>query len=124
MNTEKTESGLLHCKTKLILAGENDFFGPGIFHLLQNIDRTGSIRQAAELMQMSYSKSCKLLNKAEQEMGFAFLNRKNGGKTGGCSTLTEKGRLFMERYQIITAELERTGQDLFHIYFQDFQKPV
>ena len=34
-----------HCKTKVILSGEKDFFGPGIYYLLEYIDETGSIQR-------------------------------------------------------------------------------
>ena len=111
----------LHCKTKVILSGENDFFGPGIFYLLKCIDETGSIQKAAAKMEMSYSKCCKLINKAERETGFPFLNRCNGGKTGGSSTLTEKGRLFIERYDAMIREVEKSGRELFDVYFSEFQ---
>lgn len=36
----------LHFKTKLVISKEEDFFGPGVYHLLQYIDETGSIQAA------------------------------------------------------------------------------
>ncbi len=111
----------IHCKTKVILSGENDFFGPGIFYLLKCIDETGSIQKAATKMEMSYSKCCKLINKAERETGFPFLNRINGGKTGGSSTLTDEGRLFIRRYASMIEEVEQAGQRIFDVYFHDVQ---
>ncbi len=110
-----------HCKTKVILSGEKDFFGPGIYYLLEYIDETGSIQKAAQKMEMSYSKCCKLINKAEQETGFPFLNRTNGGKSGGSSKLTEEGRRFMERYHAMTEEVEKAGRELFNVYFSEYQ---
>ena len=110
----------LHCKTKVILSGENDFFGPGILYLLRCIDETGSIQKAAAKMEMSYSKCCKLINKAERETGFPFLNRTNGGKTGGSSTLTEEGRRFIERYEAMIQDVEKAGQEFFALYFKEF----
>lgn len=111
----------LRCKTKMILTKEEDFFGPGVCRLLQYIDETGSIQAAASKMHMSYSKSWKMVNKVEKEMGFPFLDRCNGGKKGGSSTLTEEGRLFIERYQAMRTDMERIGQNFFDIYFKDFQ---
>ena len=93
------DSRALSLKTKLVLSKTEDFFGPGLFHLLQFIDETGSIQAAAKQMGMSYSKCWKLLNRAEEQMGFPFLNRYNGGRHGGNSTITEEGREFMNRYQ-------------------------
>lgn len=111
----------LHCKTKVVLTREEDFFGPGIYRLLKYIDETGSIQAAAAKMNMSYSKGWKMVNKVEKEMGFLFLNRCNGGKNGGSSTITEEGRLFMERYHAMTEDLRRISQRFFDTYFRDFQ---
>ena len=111
----------LSLKTKIVLSKGEDFFGPGIFHLLQHIDETGSIQAAAKKMGMSYSKCWKLLNRAEEQVGFPFLNRYNGGKNGGNSTITEEGREFMNRYQAMLEDMKRISQNFFDIYFQDYQ---
>ena len=111
----------LSLKTKIVLSKGEDFFGPGIFHLLQYVDETGSIQAAAKKMGMSYSKCWKLLNRAEEQMGFPFLNRYNGGKNGGNSTITEEGREFMNRYHAMLEDMKRISQNFFDIYFQDYQ---
>ena len=111
----------LSLKTKIVLSKDVDFFGPGIFHLLEYIDETGSIQAAAKKMRMSYSKCWKLLNRAEEQMGFPFLNRYNGGKHGGNSTITEEGREFMNRYHAMLEDMKRISQNFFDIYFQDYQ---
>lgn len=111
----------LCCKTKVVLTKEEDFFGPGVCRLLEYIDETGSIQAAASKMHMSYSKSWKMINKVEKEMGFSFLDRCNGGKKGGSSTLTGEGRLFIERYQAMTRDMRRISQNFFDVYFKDFQ---
>lgn len=108
-------------KTKIVISKEEDFFGPGIYQLLKYIDEMGSIQAAAGRMHMSYSKGWKMVNKVEKEMGFPFLNRCNGGKHGGSSTLTEEGRLFMERYHAMCRDMKRISRNFFDIYFKDFQ---
>ncbi|MGN0354533.1 MAG: LysR family transcriptional regulator [Muricoprocola sp.] len=115
------DSRALGVKTKVVLSRTEDFFGPGVFHLLQHIDETGSIQAAAKEMGMSYSKCWKLLNRAEEQMGFPFLNRCNGGRHGGNSTITEEGRTFMNRYQAMMEDMKRISQNFFDIYFQDYQ---
>lgn len=111
----------LRFRNRLVLSKEEDFFGPGVYQLLTCIDRTGSIYAAAKEMNMSYTKSWKMINKAEEEMGFPFLERRNGGKDGGSSTITEEGRLFMERYHALAEDMERMGRNFFDIYFGEFQ---
>ena len=73
-------------------------------------------------MGMSYSKCWKLLNRAEEQMGFPFLNRYNGGRHGGNSTITEEGREFMNRYHAMLEDIKRISQNFFDIYFQDYQQ--
>lgn len=111
----------LHFKTKLVISKEEDFFGPGVYHLLQYIDETGSIQAAAAKMNMSYSKGWKMINKVEKELGFRFLNRCNGGKNGGSSTITPEGRLFMERYHAMLEDMKRITRGFFEVYFGEFQ---
>lgn len=118
---EQRNANDLQCKIKLVLTKEQDFFGPGVYRLLKYIDETGSIQAAAAKMDMSYSKGWKMVNKVEKEMGFLFLNRCNGGRNGGSSTITEEGRLFMERYHAMLEDLRRISQRFFDTYFQDFQ---
>lgn len=118
---ELRDANELQCRLRLILSKEEDFFGPGVYRLLKAIDETGSIQAAAASMQMSYTKGWKMINQAEKEMGFLFLNRCNGGKHGGSSTITEEGRLFMKRYHALEEDLKRISQRFFDTYFSDFQ---
>lgn len=115
------DAATLHFKTKLVLSKEQDFFGPGVYHLLEYIDETGSIQAAAAKMNMSYSKGWKMINKVEKELGFRFLNRCNGGKNGGSSTITPEGRLFMERYHAMLEDMKRITRGFFEVYFEEFQ---
>lgn len=117
----RRDANMLTAKTKVILSKEEDFFGPGVYHLLQYIGETGSIQAAAAKMHMSYTKGWKMINKVEKELGFPFLKRVNGGRNGGSSTITEEGRLFMERYNAMVQDMRRISQSFFDIYFQDFQ---
>lgn len=118
---EQREANALKCQLRLVLSKEEDFFGPGVYELLKAIDETGSIQAAAARMQMSYTKGWKMINKAEKEMGFLFLNRLTGGKHGGSSQITEEGRIFMERYHAMEEDMKRISRQFFDTYFCDFQ---
>lgn len=111
----------LHFRNKLVISREEDFFGPGVYDLLKYIDETGSIQAAAAKMNMSYSKGWKIINRVEKELGFRFLNRCNGGKNGGSSTITPEGRVFMERYHAMVEDMRRMTQNFFDVYFGEFQ---
>jgi len=58
------------------------FFGEGPCRLLHAIEQTGSLRAAAQSMQMAYTKALGLVRHAEQVLGFALTERKIGGKGG------------------------------------------
>ena len=109
--TKPAGGSALRAEIKLTLHGEERFFGPGICELLEKIDETGSIQAAAQQMHMSYTKAWKILNRAEKEMQKRLINRVNGGKNGGSSVLTEKGReavrTYREMEKILKEESER-----------------
>ncbi len=119
--TAETQYNDLGVKTKVILTKKNAkiFFWAGLFHLLQYIDEEGTIHAASKKMGMSYSKCWKLLNRAEEQMGFTFLDRYNGGH-GGNSKITEEGREFMKRYEALLDEMQQTGQKIFEKYFEKY----
>ena len=110
----------LRFRFRLILEKENEFFGPGVYEFLRRVDETGSIQAAAACMNMSYSKGWKMVNQAEKEMGFLFLERSKGGKNGGSSLITEEGRLFLERYHEMEEGLKAAGKELFERYFREY----
>ncbi len=85
------------------LKRQNVFFGPGIYNLLIEISKTGSVREAAKCMGLSYSKAWKILNASENEIETKLVLRKHGGKDGGKASLSDEGELLLERY----AEFER-----------------
>ena len=118
---DRWNANTLHFRNKLVISRGEDFFGPGVYDLLKYIDETGSIQAAAAKMNMSYSKGWKIINRAEKELGFRFLNRCNGGKNGGSSTITPEGRVFMERYHAMVEDMRRMAQNFFDVYFGEFQ---
>lgn len=111
------ERKALDVQTKIFLSGEHAFFGPGMYELLSYIEETGSLRAAVEQMEMSYTKGWKMIRKAEQEAGFSFLKRSNGGKHGGCSVVTEEGKRFMEEYHAMAEEIASSSQAIFEKHF-------
>lgn len=87
--------------TRVFLKDDNGdkFFGEGPCRLLEGIERTGSLRAAAQEMQMAYTKALHLLKHAEETLGFPLTERTIGGKGGGGSRLTAGARDFVEKYK-------------------------
>ena len=97
-------------------AGER-FFGEGPCRLLHLIEETGSLRSAAAQMGLSYSKTLRLVQHAEKELGFALTCKTSGGRGGGGSTLTAEARQFLERYEAYRDACVQTSRELYSAFF-------
>ena len=92
-------------------------FGEGPDRLLQRVEATGSLHRAAADMKMSYRKAWLMLKTMERRLGFALLERKVGGVSGGGSRLTPEARAFMKRYEAFRQEVEGLLQEICHKHF-------
>ena len=90
------------------------FFGEGPCRLLHAIEQTGSLRAAAQSMQM-----LGLVRHAEQVLGFALTERKIGGKGGGGSVLTDEAKEFLYRYEQYRDACKQAGKQLYPQFFPD-----
>lgn len=92
-------------------------FGEGPYRLLQGVVETGSLHQAAVRMRMSYRKAWNLLNNIEERLGFALIERKVGGASGGGSTITPAARDLMRHYEGFRGEVEQMMEQIFERHF-------
>ena len=67
-------------------------FGAGLAALLENIDRRGSLSEAAKDAGISYRRAWDLVRTAEGHLGQTLVNRRTGGAHGGGSALSAAGR--------------------------------
>ena len=65
-------------------------FGDGPLDILHRVERAGSLRQAAEEINMSYSQAWNLIKDLEERLGFKLLERKIGGESGGGHNLLSR----------------------------------
>ncbi len=68
------------------------FFGPGPVELLEGIDQTGSINQAAKQMQMSYKKAWEIINMLNTQAARPLVVTQTGGTSGGGSIITSEAK--------------------------------
>ena len=94
-------------------------FGDGPLDILHRVEKTGSLRQAAEEINMSYSQAWNLIKDLEKRLGFELLKRKVGGEKGGGSEITDKARELMMKFEIFR---ERADQSLNSLYKKVFQE--
>jgi molybdate transport system regulatory protein len=79
--------------------------GPGKIGLLEEVEKTGSIRNAAEAVGMSFRQGWLLLKAIESMFGQPVITTQRGGSQGGGSKLTELGRFVVASYR----QLERAS---------------
>lgn len=94
-------------------------FGDGPLDILHRVERTGSLRQAAAEINMSYSQAWNLMKNLEKRLGFKLLKRKVGGESGGGSQLTEKARDLMMRFEMFR---KRASESLILLYKEIFKE--
>jgi molybdate transport system regulatory protein len=90
---------------KVWLDNNGKAFGEGPYRVLKQIEKTGSLNQAAIDLKISYRKAWLIINIVEKKLGFDFLERKVGGLSGGGSHITPSGKAFLKKYEDFRKEL-------------------
>lgn len=75
------------------------FFGPGPVELLERINETGSINQAAKQMQMSYKKAWEIINMLNSSSALPLVVTQTGGSSGGGSVITDEAKAIIDWYR-------------------------
>ncbi|MEW6243157.1 MAG: LysR family transcriptional regulator [Bacillota bacterium] len=96
-------------------AGEK-VFGDGPGEMLSKVDALGSLRQAAQEMNMSYSQAWNLITALEKRLGFPLLERSWGG-----SRLTPRARDLLLRYRRFRSKAESALERIFLEEFLNWQ---
>jgi molybdate transport system regulatory protein len=88
-------------------------FGNGLAELLEEIDKTHSMLEAAKNLNMSYRYALHRITLAEKRLGQLLVNRSRGGaKGGGFSEVTPYGKELAERYRKAQMELAKVLKKL------------
>lgn len=87
--------------------------------LLQLIDETGSLAEAAARMELSYRRAWGKLREIEQNLGVKLVETAVGGAGGGGSRLTERGRKLVEMYTRFRSAAEDDVSREFDRIFND-----
>ena len=111
--TEERRNNAFHSSVQVRLGKEDLFFGPGKARLMEYIEETGSMQEACTKMELSYSKASKMMKKAEKQLGFKLLERRNSGSGGGGSRLTEEGRDLLKKYRELTRRVQEDADKVF-----------
>lgn len=93
-----------------INAGRHFAFGPGKAELLEHIERTGSLAEAARVMEMSYMQAWKLVRSLDEAFAEPLVVSVRGGNSRGGAALSATGREVLALYRTLETTA-RTGAD-------------
>jgi molybdate transport system regulatory protein len=82
------------------------FFGPGPIELLELIDQTGSINQAAKKMKISYKKAWEIVNNLNTAAAQPMVITLTGGEKGGGSSISEEAKQLIDLYRTVREKFE------------------
>src|SRR5512133_127853 len=99
------------------LDNDGKAFGEGPYRVLKQIEKAGSLHQAAMDLNISYRKAWMVLQAAEEKLGFPLIERKIGGLSGGGSLITPSGKEFMKKYEKFRKEVEEVLEKTFRKHF-------
>ena len=106
----KTKTAKLLPRLRVVCA-EEIALGPGKADLLALVDQTGSIREAAERMNMSYMRAWKLIQTMNACFREPVIVAERGGNVRGGARLSKTGRKALALYrQMEQTCLQKTAQ--------------
>jgi molybdate transport system regulatory protein len=101
----------LKLKSSQWIVDENNniIIGEGRAKILENIEKTGSMNQAAKMMKMSYKAVWCKIKATEKHMNtcIVYRDRKEG------SRLSEDGRALLEKYKLLKAQCMSADDQIF-----------
>ena len=83
------------------------FMGIGRLELLDHIQRTGSINQAAKAMRMSYKRAWDLVHSMNTQADAPLVTTQTGGSTGGGTIVTAEGEKYLNHYRALQERFQQ-----------------
>lgn len=105
---------------KIVLIKDCKFFGPGVAMLLELVEETHSLRKACGQMALAYTKALKMIQTAEEKLGYPLLVRHVGGRTGGGSELTPNAKALIRMFRAF----ERKAKEDIDKHFEALQNEI
>jgi molybdate transport system regulatory protein len=92
----------------------NAIIGKGRMEILENIEKTGSINQAAKLMRMSYKAVWSKIKATEKHLNTTIVHtdRKEG------SRLSKEGKELLEKYRLLKKQCVSADDNIFSTIFK------
>ena len=93
----------------IVDADNNIIIGEGRAKILEHIDQTGSMNQAAKLMKMSYKAVWSKIKTTEKHLNACIVHtdRKDG------SRLSQEGKALLDKYKLLKAQCMSADDQIF-----------
>jgi len=104
---------------KIRIISEKSFYSHAAHLFMQLIEEERSVLNACRRMGLSYSKGRSIIALMEEQLGYHVLESYQGGREGGYSFITEKGRVLMRNYDDLCVEARQCLRELSKKYFKD-----
>lgn len=111
----------LHLNYKFWLSDKEGkgIMGDGKWLILKKIEETGSLMAATEALEITYRKTWGDLKKIEKELGFNLLEKTRGGKEGGQTVLTIKGKKLVQAFSLFHQRIEKDMKIAFDAFIKE-----
>ncbi len=114
----------LRARLKLWLSTKNaeGVFGDGKWRLLKAIETEGSLKAASKKLHISYRKAWGDLNKAEDALNTALIDKQRGGNMGGRTDLTTQGKKWVKAYTKFRDDIEKAMEKAYKKHIEELAK--
>jgi molybdate transport system regulatory protein len=110
---------MMKVRTKIWIDDERGHvvFGSGRVHMLETIDRLGSMNKAAKALRMSYRALWGKIKSTEKRMGEKILTTRPGGGKESGSVLTPEAKAYLAKYKRLQKEIIKVADKEFEKIF-------
>jgi len=111
-----------------VYSGDKIVLGPGKAQILAHVAETGSLSEAARLMEMSYTRAWTLVKLMNESFNEPLIESVRGGSSGGGAMLTKTGQKVLALYQQMQSEAQiatkANGKKLIALLKREAEKPA
>jgi molybdate transport system regulatory protein len=111
-----------------VYSGDKIVLGPGKAQILAHVAETGSLSEAARLMEMSYTRAWTLVKLMNESFSEPLIESVRGGSSGGGAMLTKTGQKVLALYQQMQSEAQiatkANGKKLIALLKREAEKPA
>ena len=114
----------LRARFKLWLSAKDieGLFGDGKWRLLKAIETEGSLSAASQKLGISYRKAWGDLKKTQDTLNIALVEKQRGGRSGGKTSLTAKGKKWVDAYTKFRSDIEKAAEKAFEKHIKALLK--